>query len=112
VLQWKSLEGVRQASASTTGRSPAAIDVTRSEYRMAVSMSAGAQDNSDIPAMEAEATKVAVAIEALGRTEPELAGIQNLSVAFVHQHGTSDAHTDDVFSFRRQSNGAFKYNAL
>jgi hypothetical protein len=109
---WQVLEDVRQATASATKRSPAAIDVARSEFRVVVAVSAAEEANADIPALQAEAAVIAVALEDLAKRQADLAGIQVLSVAFVHQHGTSGAHTDNVFDFRKQSNGAFKYNAI
>ena len=109
---WQVLEDIRQATASATKRSPAAIDVSRSEFRVVVAMSAAEEANANIPALQSEAAVIALALEDLAKRQADLAGIQVLSVAFVHQHGTSGAHTDDVFDFRKQSNGAFKYNAI
>ncbi len=62
--------------------------------------------------MQAEATAVAAAVEKLGRTKADLAGVQALSVAFVHQHEMGASHVDDVFDYRRQPNGTFRNNPM
>ena len=37
----------------------------------------------------------------------DLSGVQAISVSYIHKHGTSDEHTDDVFDYRRDAAGDF-----
>jgi len=104
------LANVRETVVGGSHYAAADVDITRNEYRIAISLISQPANSSDAAALEAEASTIVSAVERILPTNPALSQIQVISIAYVHRHGTADTHTDDVFEFRKTQGNSFQHH--
>ena len=104
---WQALEDLQQSVAGATGRTASDIEVAGNKHRIVVSVMSAPAAGTDLPAMQAEAARIAAAVGGSVSARTDLSGVEAISVFYVHKHGTSDEHTDDVFDYRRDAAGGF-----
>ena len=107
-MNWQSVVEIQQAAAASSKHEAAAIEVTRNQYHIVVSITGPDGDTAAVADMEAESAMIVGAVEKKLAGMRELDAIQGISVAFVHQHAGSARHTDDVFEFRKGPSGSFQ----
>jgi hypothetical protein len=107
-MNWQSVVEIQQAAAASSKHEAAAIEVTRNQYHIVVSITGPDADTAAVADMQAESAMIVGAVEKTLAGMRELDAIQGISVAFVHQHAERARHTDDVFEFRKGPSGAFQ----
>ena len=96
------LDQVKGAIASSTGFSPASIEVMASPAHLRISISDAKLAQADQATREAAATAVMTAAERSLAENARFSSVQQMSVAIVHPGAdASDSHTEDVVDFRR-----------
>lgn len=104
---WQALEELQHSVAEATGRIASDIEVAGNTHRIVVFLMSPPAAGTDLTAMQAEAAQIAAAVAGSLGARTDLSGVQAISVSYIHKHGTSDEHTDDVFDYRRDEAGAF-----
>ncbi|MEQ1581185.1 MAG: hypothetical protein ABL964_11380 [Steroidobacteraceae bacterium] len=104
---WQAFETLQQAVVAATGRTDTEVEVVGNRNRIVILLMTAPAAGTDLAAMRAEATQIAAAVAGKSGTPTGLSAVQAISVTYIHKHGTSDEHTDDVFDYRRNAAGDF-----
>lgn len=105
------LPAIQASVTSATGYSAEAMELLAGPAHLRLSISDAKLAGADQAAREAAATDIVAAIEKAMESRPQLAPIQEISIAIVHPAETGgsvrDTHVEDVLQFRRGVNQRF-----
>lgn len=104
---WQAFVEVEQAVVGATGRTAGDIEVAGNKARLVVLVMSPPAGGTDLAALQAEAAQIAAAVAGSVGGRTDLSGVQAISVSYIHERGTSDEHTADVFDYRRDGAGGF-----
>jgi hypothetical protein len=104
---WQAFETLQQSIVAATGRTDTEVEVVGNRNRIVVLVMTAPAAGTDLAAMRAEATQIVAAVASRADAPTDFSAVQGISVTYIHRHGTSDEHTDDVFDYRRNAAGDF-----
>jgi hypothetical protein len=104
------LQAVTDAVVASSGYAKDVVEVTGSRVRLRIEIADAALATADQATRETKAVDVVGAAERAMAVQPELAGVQAVSVAILHGTGAGGWHVEDVLDFRKSPNGHFSFH--
>jgi hypothetical protein len=101
------LQAVSDAVAGVSGYSKEAIEVTGNRMRLRIEVVDQTLATADQVARETKAVALVSAAERAMAAQPDLGGIQAVSVAILHSSDAGSWHVEDVIDFRKGPGGSF-----
>jgi hypothetical protein len=108
------LPAIQASVTSATGYPAQAIELLAGPAHLRLSISDAKLAGADQATREAGAADIVAAVEKAMASRPELAPIQEISIAIVHPEETAgaarDSHVEDVLQFRKGPNQRFSHH--